>query len=274
MKRLMSCMTAIVMILGLFLSQADAKETIRLATTTSTYETGLLDYIFPPFEKKNDVQIHIISVGTGKAIKLGENGDVDIILVHARAAEDKFVDEGFGVNRRDVMYNDFVILSSPEDNAEISGLKDAKEALKRIYDTKQVFVSRGDDSGTHKKEKYLWSKTGLTPEPGWGWYLETGQGMSATLRVADEKGAYVMLDRATYIFNKDSIRLKIMVEGDKELFNPYGVIAINPYKHSHVKYELAMSLIGWLTSPECQERIEEYTKDGNRLYLPNANNPI
>lgn len=270
MKRLISYMMVIVMFLSLFLSPASAKENIRLATTTSTYETGLLDYIFPPFEKKNDVDIHIISVGTGKAIKLGENGDVDIILVHDRGAEDKFVDEGFGVNRRDVMSNDFVILGPPEDNAKIFGLKDAKEALKRIYSAQQVFVSRGDDSGTHKKEKYLWSKTELTPGAGWSWYLETGQGMSATLRVADEKGAYVMLDRATYLFNKNNIRLKIMVEGDKDLFNPYGVIAVNPYKYSHVKYELAMSLIGWLTSPECQEMIEEYKKEGNQLYQGTA----
>lgn len=272
MKRLLSYIIAISIFIGLFLNSAEARETLRLATTTSTYETGLLDYIFPPFEKKYDVAIHIISVGTGKAIKLGENGDVDIILVHARAAEDKFVSEGFGINRRDVMFNDFVILGPEEDNAEIAGLKDAKEALKRIVNTKQIFISRGDDSGTHKKEKDLWAKAGLTP--GGSWYLETGQGMNATLRMADEKGAYVMLDRATHLFNKDSIRLKLMVEGDKDLFNPYGVIAVSPYRYAHIKYELAMALIAWLTSPECQKMIGEYKKEGERLYQPNANNPI
>jgi tungstate transport system substrate-binding protein len=272
MKRVTNLAAIIVLFTVLFLNPAQAKEKLRLATTTSTYETGLLDYIFPLFEKKHDVDIHIISVGTGKAIKLGENGDVDIILVHARSAEDKFVNQEFGVNRRDVMYNDFVILGPAEDKAGIARLGDAKEALKRIYNTKQTFISRGDDSGTHKKEKYLWSKAGLTPRG--SWYLETGQGMSATLRVADEKGAYVMIDRATYLFNKNNIRLEIMIAGDKDLFNPYGVIAVNPYKHLHVKYELSMALIGWLTSPECQKMIGEYKKEGNQLYQPNANNPI
>ncbi|MFH1319005.1 MAG: substrate-binding domain-containing protein, partial [Candidatus Omnitrophota bacterium] len=192
MKHLRLLILSIFLSITVFANFALAQETLRLATTTSTYETGLLDYIFPQFEKKHDVKIHIISVGTGKAMKLGENGDVDVILVHARAAEDKFVTDGFGVNRRDVMYNDFVILGPQEDPAKITGLNDAKKALKLIYNNKQMFISRGDDSGTHKKERYLWSKTGITPGP--SQYLETGQGMSATLRVADEKNAYVMLD--------------------------------------------------------------------------------
>lgn len=255
-----------------FADSAFAQETLRLATTTSAYETGLLDYIFPPFEKKHDVKIHIISVGTGKAITLGENGDVDVILVHARGAEDKFINDGCGVNRRDVMYDDFVILGPKNDPAKISGLNNAKEALQRIYQTKQTFISRGDDSGTHKKEKYLWEKTKLTPDN--SRYLETGQGMSATLRVADEKNAYVMIDRATYLFNKNNIVLTKLVEGDNDLFNPYGIIAVSPYKHPYAKYELSMALIGWLTSPECQKMIEEYTQEGNQLYRPNANNPI
>ncbi|MFC1496913.1 substrate-binding domain-containing protein [Verrucomicrobiota bacterium] len=245
-----------------------AEEILKLATTTSTYETGLLDYIFPPFEKKHDVKIHIISVGTGKAIKLGENGDVDVILVHARKAEDKFVENGFGVNRRDVMYNDFIIMGPANDPARISGLNNAGEALRKIYKAKQLFVSRGDDSGTHKKERSLWSKMKMSPSG--TWYLEVGQGMSATLRMADEKNAYVMLDRATYLFNKDKIRLKKLVEGDKDLLNPYGIIAVSPYKYKHVKYELAMSLIAWMTSPECQKMIKEYKKAGSQLYHPNA----
>lgn len=252
--------------------QLNAGETLKLATTTSTYETGLLDHIFPPFEKKHDVKIHIISVGTGKAIKLGENGDVDIILVHARKAEDKFVNDGYGMNRRDVMYNDFLMLGPKDDPAGIKGLKDAAEALKRVHDKKQTFVSRGDDSGTHKKEKFLWSKTSLTPKG--KWYLEAGQGMAATLRMADEKNAYVMVDRATYLFNKDKLRLVQAVEGDKLLFNPYGVIAVNPYKHKHVKYELSMALIAWLTSPKCQDMIKAYRKMGQQLYHPNAADPM
>ena len=249
-----------------------AEEILKLATTTSTYETGLLDYIFPAFEKKYNVKIHIISVGTGKAIKLGENGDVDIILVHAREAENKFVNDGYGVNRRDVMYNDFIILGPKDDPAKISELKNVKKALKRIYQAQHVFVSRGDDSGTHKKEKYLWAKVKLTPKG--RWYLEVGQGMSATLMMADEKNAYVMVDRATYLFNKDKIRLKKLVQGDSDLFNPYGVIAVSPYKHAYVKYELSMTLIAWLTSPECQSMIESYKKNGYQMYHANAANPI
>jgi tungstate transport system substrate-binding protein len=248
------------------------EETLRLATTTSTYETGLLDHIFPPFEKEHNVKIHIISVGTGKAIKIAENGDVDVILVHARKAEDKFVADGCGVNRRDVMYNDFVIMGPDEDPAGIKGLKDAKQALKQIRDKEQTFVSRGDDSGTHKKEKLLWTKSDITPKG--DWYLEAGQGMSATLRMADEKNAYVMLDRATYLFNKDKLRIKLMVEGDKDLFNPYGIIAVNPYKHEHAKYEPAMALVAWMTSPECQKMVAEYKKMGEQLYHPNADKPI
>ena len=250
----------------------DKEQILRLATTTSTYETGLLDYIFPPFEKKHGVKIHIISVGTGKAIKIAENGDVDVILVHARAAEDKFVNDGYGVNRRDVMYNDFIIMGPEDDPAGIAGMKDARAALKKIHDGQHTFVSRGDESGTHKKEKLLWSLSELAPKG--EWYLEAGQGMSATLRIADEKNAYVMLDRATYLFNEDKVRLVKLVEGDKILFNPYGVIAVNPFKQKHAKYELAMALVAWLTAPECQKMIGEYKKMGKLLYYPNAENPI
>lgn len=239
-------------------------ETLKIATTTSTYETGILDYILAPFEKKYNVTMHIISVGTGKAIKLGENGDVDIILVHAREAEDKFVLEGYGINRRGVMYNDFVILGPKDDPAGIAGLKDVTVALKEIYNARYTFVSRGDDSGSDKKEKYLWSKAGLNPLG--AWYLETGQGMSATLRVADERNGYVLIDKATFLFNKDRIRLEKLVEGDRDLFNPYGIIAVSPYKYPHVKYELSMALIGWLTSLECREMINSYKIEGDQLF--------
>jgi len=255
-------------VLGVICSFCSAEEILRLATTTSTYETGLLDVILPPFEKEHGLKVHIISVGTGKAIKHGKNGDVDVILVHARKAEDQFVHDGYGVNRRDVMYNDFVILGPENDPAEIAGSKDATDALKRILETESVFVSRGDDSGTHKKEKMLWKAAGLSPV-GHG-YLEAGQGMSATLRMADEKNGYVMVDRATYLFSKEHLRLKIMVEGDQILFNPYGVIAVSPYKHSHVKYKSAMALIAWLTSPECQKMIRSYQRMGQQLYIPDA----
>lgn len=245
-----------------------AKKILKLATTTSTYETGLLDYILPPFEKKHEVKVHIISVGTGKAVKLGENGDVDIIMVHARHAEDEFVTNGHGVNRRSLMYNDFVILGPRNDPAKIAGFENAAKAMSKIHKAESIFVSRGDDSGTHKKEKLLWEKAAIKPKG--KWYLEAGQAMSATLCIADEKNGYVLVDRATYLSHKKNIRLKLLVEGDKLLLNPYGVIAVNPYKYRKVRYELAMALIAWLTSPRCQKMIGEYKVKKNFLYHPNA----
>lgn len=269
----MSARTAVVATLFLAtLCCAGGDRVLKLATTTSTYETGLLDHILPPFEKEHDCKVHVISVGTGKAIKIAENGDVDIVMVHAREAEERFLAQGHGVNRRDVMYNDFLILGPEHDPAGVRGLPAAAQALAKILETEQTFVSRGDDSGTHKKERLLWRKTGL--EPAGAWYLEAGQGMSATLRVADEKHAYVMLDRATYLANRDGIRLRKLVEGDADLFNPYGVIAVSPYRHAHVDYESAMALIAWLTSPECQEMIRQYERHGEQLYHPNAAKPI
>ena len=250
------------------LARAAEVRVLRLATTTSTYETGLLDHVVPPFERKHGVKIHIISVGTGKAIRIAENGDVDVVLVHARGAEEKFVADGYGVNRRDVMYNDFVLMGPKDDPAGIGGLGDAGEALKRISGQGRTFVSRGDDSGTRKKEKSLWA--GIDVVPRGEWYLEAGQGMSATLRMADEKNAYVMVDRATYLFNRNKLRLKLLVEGDRNLFNPYGIIPVNPHRHKHVKYELAMALVAWMTSPECQRMISGYRRMGHQLYYPNA----
>ena len=267
MTRLLWCVAAATLA-GSAWGHAGGDAILKLATTTSTYETGLLDHILPPFEKKHGVKVHVISVGTGKAIKIAEAGDVDIILVHARRAEDKFVADGFGVNRRDVMYNDFVLLGPKADPAGLAGMKDAAAALKKVAAAQHVFVSRGDDSGTHKKERLLWERAGV--KPAGAWYLEAGQGMSAALRIADEKNAYVMLDRATYLSNKNKIRLVLTVEGDKMLFNPYGVIAVSPYRYAHVKYELAMGLIAWLTTPECQELIGNYRKAGSPLYHPNA----
>lgn len=265
-------MKRMLLVIGLcilfFVPNIFAREVLRLATTTSTYETGILDYILGPFEQRNGVTVHIISMGTGKAIKLGENGDVDVVLVHARAAEDKFVSGGYGVNRHNVMYNDFVILGPENDPAGVSGFKDVKQALRMIYSVKHAFISRGDDSGTDKKEKYLWTKAGLYPQG--SWYLETGQGMSATLRIADEKDAYVMVDRASYLFNKDKTRLKILVEGDNDLLNSYGVIAVNPRKHPHVNYLLSMVLIEWLTSTQCQQMINDYKVGGEQLFYAKA----
>jgi len=242
--------------------------TIKLATTTSTENSGLLDALLPVFREKHSIEVQVIAVGTGKAIKHGENGDVDVILVHARSAEDKFVADGYGANRRDVMHNDFVILGPAEDPAGVRGMKDAAAALTRLADSKVSFVSRGDDSGTHKKEHSLWHGAGI--EPSGSWYLSAGQGMGACLTMANEKRAYVLSDRGTYLAYGEKINLEVLVEGDPRLFNPYGVIAVNPDKHPHVKYEDAMTFINWLTSPEAQNMIAGYQRGGEQLFYPDA----
>jgi len=250
------------------LSIAFGQERIKMATTTSTENSGLLDVLLPSFEQKFDVKVDVIAMGTGKALKFGENGDVDIVFVHARAAEDKFVNDGHGVNRRDVMYNDFIIIGPKEDPAGVKGMKDVAMALKKIAEKKSPFASRGDDSGTHKKEKSLWQAAGMTPKG--NWYMETGQGMGPTLQIADEKRGYTMTDQGTYLAYKDKIDLPILVEGDLRLFNPYGIIAVNPAKHPHVNYVYAMALIGWVTSVEGQKIIADYKKFGEALFHPTS----
>lgn len=266
-KKIITLVFVIEFAISFFINNIFAEETLKLATTTSVAETDVLDYILPPFEKKHNIRVHVISVGTGKAIKLGENGDVDIIFVHAREAEDKFVNDGYGINRQDIMYNNFLVVGPENDPANIKGLKSAEKSLKRIYNSKHMFVSRGDNSGTYKKEKSLWLKTGLNPKDK-KWYLESGQGMSATLRMADEKNAYVLVDSATYLFHKNKIALKVMVEEDKKLLNFYGVIQVNPHKYPHVKHKLSQAFVAWLISSKCQKMIQGYKKNGYKLYYP------
>lgn len=239
---------------------------LKLATTTSTENSGLLGKLLPPFEEKYNIKVDVIAVGTGAAIKLGENGDADILFVHAREAEDKFIQDGYGVNRRDVMYNDFIVLGPSNDPAKIKEEKSAVSALTKISNQKSFFVSRGDDSGTDKKEKSLWQIANITPDG--EWYMEAGQGMGATLQIANEKQAYVLCDRATFIAYKNKIGLVILCEGDSLLFNPYGVIAVNPDRYSHVKYMEAMQLIAWVTSIEGQNIIREYKIEGEILFYP------
>jgi len=243
---------------------------LRLATTTSTEDTGILSVLNAPFEKMMNIKVDVISVGTGKALELGSRGDVDVVLVHAREAEDKFVANGSGVNRRDVMYNDFIIIGPEKDPAEIKGMADAKEAFKKIALTQAPFISRGDDSGTHKKELKLWEKAGIKPQG--KWYIETGQGMGPVLTMANEKQAYALSDRGTYLAYGKKIELKVFCEGDSVLKNPYGVIAVNPAKFPHVKYVYAMAYIGWLTSSEGQKIIREFGKNtfGQPLFIPTA----
>ena len=240
-----------------------------LATTTSTYDSGLLDHLLPGFEAKYNAKVEVIAVGTGQAIKTAEQGDADVILVHARAKEDKFVADGYGVNRQDVMYNDFVILGPEDDPASVRRMTDAAAAFAKIAEAQTPFASRGDESGTHSKEKAVWAEAGI--EPRGDWYLSLGQGMGATLTFANEKGAYTLTDRGTYLSRKEGLGLPVLVEGDAVLFNPYGVIAVNPEKHSHVKYDLAMKFIEWLTSVDTQEEIGGFRhSSGELLFHPNS----
>ncbi|MGC9029085.1 MAG: substrate-binding domain-containing protein [Desulfomonilaceae bacterium] len=242
--------------------------TLKMSTTTSTENSGLLSALLPPFEKQENAKVHVIPVGTGKALKLGENGDVDVVFVHSRPAEDKFVEQGFGIDRRDVMYNDFVIVGPKEDSAGLKHTRTAVEAFKTLAEKRVPFVSRGDDSGTHKKEKAIWNKAGVTPSG--DWYLEAGQGMAAVLQMAVQKKAYCLTDRGTFLRLEQKIPLVIVFEGDKELYNPYGVIAVNPAKHPGVNYELAKKFIDFVTGTQGQELIGSYRINGKQLFFPCA----
>ena len=248
-----------------------ASDKLILATTTSTENSGLLKFILPDFEKRYGVTVQVVAVGTGQALKLGEDGNADVVLVHARAQEDEFVSKGFGVNRRDVMYNDFVIVGPEADPAGIQGMGDAAAAFTKIAEAEADFVSRGDDSGTHTKEKAIWTKSGV--EPSGGWYISAGQGMGAVLTMSDEREAYTLSDRATYLaMTKEGLELAILVEGDPILFNPYGVIAVNPERYSDINYDLAMEFIEWLTSVDTQAKIKTFGVDefGQSLFIPDS----
>ena len=241
---------------------------IRMSTTTSTDNSGLLRAILPVFEKKYAVRVQVIPVGTGKALKLAENGDVDVTLVHARAAEDAFVAAGHGVNRRDVMYNDFVIVGPPEDPAGIRGMKDVADVMRKLMQSGARFVSRGDDSGTHKMERSYWKLADV--EPGGPAYLSAGQGMGEVLTMSASLRAYTLTDRATYAAYRSRTGLAILVEGDARMFNPYGIIAVNPKKYPGVNYRGAMTLIDWITSAEGQTLIANFKVEGAQMFFPSA----
>lgn len=246
-------------------------KSIILQSTTSTANSGLYDHLLPQFKEKTGIQVNVVAVGTGQAIKNARNGDGDVLLVHAKPAEEKFVAEGWGVSRHDVMYNDFVIVGPPADPAGIAGMDDARAALKRIAESKSIFASRGDDSGTHKKERRLWGEAGVDPSAASGaWYRETGSGMGATLNTAVGMGAYALTDRGTWIGFKNKGDFKILVEGDDDLFNQYGVILINPEKHQRVKAEEGQAFIDWILGDAGQAAIAAYELDGQQLFFPNA----
>jgi len=265
MKKLLFFILFMVISLPVF-----GEDRIKFGTTTSVDNTGLLKVLLPPFENKFNLRVDVIAVGTGKAMELGKNGDVDIILVHAKEAEEQFIKEGSGINRREVMFNDFVILGTPNDPAKVKGLKDAVSALKKIANSKSAFVSRGDNSGTHQREKALWKQAGI--QPFGKWYMEAGQGMESTLQIAHEKRAYVLSDRGSYLSYKSKTDLQILVEGDMaKLGNPYSIIAINPAKYKHVNYIYAMALIGWFTSVEGQKIIGNFkSPTGEIMFQPTA----
>jgi len=255
----------IVFIAGTCTSMADTAF-IHLATTTSTDNSGLLDTLLPAFEKDKAYKVKVISVGTGKALRLLREGDVDVVLVHARSAEDKLVAEGYAVNRRDVMYNDFVLVGPDSDPADIRGTADATNALSRIVASNSLFISRGDTSGTHKKELQLWEQAGISPQG--QWYREAGQGMGKVLQIAGELDAYSLTDRGTWLAYRNKVPLVIVTEGDKRLFNPYGIIAANPASYPDANYDGAMALINWITSPAAQNMIGNFTIEEQRLFVP------
>jgi tungstate transport system substrate-binding protein len=264
---------AFILMLLLFAPLVFAAETrIRMASTTSTQNSGLFDHLLPLFEKKTGIKIDVVAVGTGASIEIGKRGDADVVFVHAKEQEQKAVEEGFFVDRHDVMYNDFVVLGPPADPARVKGTKSAADALKAIAASGASFVSRGDKSGTHTKELSLWKKAGIEPA-GQKWYLEVGQGMEKTQRVADEKKAYTLTDHGTWLATKDKDRLDLVIvlEGDPELFNQYGVMAVNPEKHKHAKYSEAMAFVNWIISAEGQTAVAAFRdKNGNPLFIPNA----
>lgn len=250
---------------------ASAETAIICSSTTSTENSGLFGHILPLFEKKTGIKVKVVARGTGAAIEMGRRGDADVAFVHAKEQELKAVQEGFFVNRHDVMYNDFVIIGPADDPAKIKGIKSANEALRKIAGT-ALFVSRGDNSGTHTKELSLWKKLGIEPK-GLKWYLEVGQGMEKTQRIANEKRAYTFTDRSTWLATKDKDRLEMLIvlEGDPVLFNQYGVMAVNPEKHRHVKYKEAMEFVSWVISKEGQQAIASFKDShGNQLFYPNA----
>jgi len=244
---------------------------ITVASTTSTEQSGLFGYLLPIYEKQTGVKVHVVALGTGQALDVARRGDADVVFVHARAAEEKFLAEGEGVRRYPVMYNDFVLIGAKSDPAQIGGGKDILAALKKIQAAQAPFVSRGDRSGTHMAELDLWKASGIDLDKAKGpWYRDTGQGMGPALNTAASMNAYILADRGTWLAFKNRGDLTILVEGDKRLFNQYGVMLVNPGKHPNVKKGLGQQFIDWLVSPAGQKTIADYKIDGEQLFYPNA----
>ena len=244
---------------------------ITVASTTSTEQSGLFKHLLPIFEKKTGIQVRVVAVGTGQALDIGRRGDADVVLVHAKPLEEKFIADGYGVKRYEVMYNDFVLIGPRSDPARVKGQKDVAAALRQIGEAKAPFVSRGDRSGTHYAELELWHAAGINITSAKGpWYRETGQGMGPALNIAAGMDAYVLSDRGTWLTFRNRGSLGILVEGDRRLFNQYGVILVNPRKHLGVKREMGQAFIDWLISSEGQDAIAAYKPNGEQLFFPNA----
>ena len=244
---------------------------ILVQSTTSTQNSGLFDHILPKFTQSTGIEVRVVAVGTGQALKNARNGDGDVVLVHSKADEEKFVADGWGLKRHDVMYNDFAIVGPASDPAGIAGLKDPDQALKKIAEVEAPFASRGDNSGTHKAELRLWKRTKVDPTKASGdWYLETGSGMGATLNTAVGKHAYTLTDRGTWLGFANKRNFKVLVEGDPQLFNQYGVTLVNPAKHPRVRTEKGQAFVDWLTGVAGQKAISNFKIDGQQLFTPNA----
>lgn len=263
--------TTILLVALMLAPSALAQRFITVASTTSTEQSGLFKHILPLFEKKTGIKVRVVALGTGQALDIGRRGDADVVFVHARAQEEKFVSEGHGLKRMPVMYNDFVLIGPKADPAKIAGGKDIVDALKKIKISQSPFVSRGDRSGTHNAELRLWKTAGIDmPKEKGVWYRETGQGMGPALNTASSMGAYVLADRATWLAFRNRGDLAILVEGDKRLFNQYGVILVNPERHKNVKRADGQAFIDWIVSPEGQKAIGSYKIGADQLFFPNA----
>jgi len=267
MRKMLSFLCALTALTLAAASPAAARD-IKMATTTSTDNSGLLKVLLPKYEVKCNCKVQVISVGTGKAMELGKNGDVDVVLVHAREAEDKFIAAGHGVNRRDVMYNDFVLVGPLSDPAGIRKQKSIVDAFKQLGEGKSRFISRGDNSGTDQMEKSYWKQAGVAPKG--AWFLSAGLGMGEVLTMAGEMQGYTLTDRATYGAYRAKTGLDIVLAGDPKMFNPYGIIAVNPKKYPALNYDGTMDLINWITSSEGQKAIADFKVSGEQMFFPSA----
>jgi tungstate transport system substrate-binding protein len=266
MKRCIANLSLLLLMLFAGVAQAGEPALVRMATTTSTDNSGLFDVIQPVFERELDIRVHVIAVGTGKALELGRRGDVDVVLVHARPAEEAFVRAGYGLERHEIMYNDFVIVGPKADPAGVRGLQDAGKALARIAAATATFISRGDDSGTHKKENAIWQQSGVTPAG--DWYRQVGQGMGKTLQIAGELDGYTLVDRGTWLAYRSRSPLQLLVAGGEELKNPYGIIAVNPERFPDVNHAAVQRLIDWFGTDRAHALIAGYKVDGEQLFHP------